>query len=156
MLGAGIAVAMRVLILGGTGYVGAALMEVLQSQGHELAVFHRGGRRTPCPQAAACVHGERSQLEDCAPAFAALAPEVVVDAIAGSGAAVRRSLRLFAGKARLVLLSSMDVYRAWGVFHGTEGGALAAAPQSEVSGLRQHAGLYPASTMARLQALHGW
>lgn len=108
------------------------------------------------------MHGGRLELEAWQDAFADFAPEVVVDAIAASAAAVRRTLRLFQqpgpgrALARIVLLSSLDVYRASGVFHGTESDAPDATPMSEDAPLRRQAGLLPASALVRRRALHGW
>jgi len=160
----GIATAMRVLVLGGTGLVGSALAHKLLAEGHTVAVFHRGALGRPCHGPAVgphppplCIHGNRRQLEDFASAFALFAPEVVVDAIAAAAAPARRTLRLFGAMARrVVLVSSMDVYRACGIFHGTEDGAPDLRWLDESAPLRQHAGLYPASTLQRMRQLCGW
>lgn len=143
---------MRALLLGGSGTLGSAIVEALRAQGHSVAVLHRGQGRTSCPNDAICIHGDRACLEDLAPVFSALASDVVIDAIAGSAATARRTLRVFAGRARLVFLSSVDVYRAWGLFRGNETGALTAAPQAETAPLRRQAGLYSASALSRLRS----
>lgn len=146
---------MRILVIGGTGFLGRPLVRCLQASGHEVAVFHRGLK---CPGGdAGHFHGDRQELEAFAPALAGFAPEVVVDLICGSAAAARRTLRVLAGPARrLLLVSSMDVYRAWAVFHGAERGPLEPAPLSETARLRTASGLYPAATLARLRSLHPW
>lgn len=146
---------MRVLILGGTGLIGAALARTMTRQGHAVAIFHRGP---------ACevdnglhIHGERQQLEAWADRFADFSPHIVVDTIAASASAVRQTLAVFGPIApRIVLISSMDVYRAWGVFHGTELGAPDPVPLHESSPLRRHAGLFPASTLNHMREVHGW
>ncbi|MGH3185493.1 MAG: NAD-dependent epimerase/dehydratase family protein, partial [Streptosporangiaceae bacterium] len=103
------------------------------------------------------LHGNRLDLERYRRAFAAFEPEVVVDAIAASGLAAQRTLRSLAGLAqRIVFLSSMDVYRACGVFHGTEQGEPEAGLLNENAPLRANPGLYPASVLERLRYLLGW
>ncbi|MGH9417905.1 MAG: NAD-dependent epimerase/dehydratase family protein, partial [Terriglobales bacterium] len=151
---------MRVLLLGGTGCVGSAAAAAFAAAGHTVLVFHRGSE-PPC-RLSGHLHGNRLELEAWQDAFADFAPEVVVDAIAASAPAVRRTLRLFElpgpgrALARMVLLSSLDVYRASGIFHGTEAGAPDPVPFAESAPLLGHPGLLPASTLARLRDLHGW
>lgn len=149
---------MRILVLGGTGFVGSALVRWLLAEGHTVAVFHRGASGRACQTAALLhIHGDRLELEKHRRAFAAFEPEVAVDAIAASGLAARRTLRTLEGIARrVVLLSSMDVYRACGVFHGTETGDPEPGLLGENAPLRQNVGLYPASALERMRRLLGW
>ncbi len=127
---------LRVLVLGGTGCVGAALVRQLAERGHEVAVFHRGVGGCAA-NGAFHLHGNRFELEAFAPDFARFAPDVVVDLIAASAAAARRTLRALAATGRrLVFASSQEVYRAWSVFDGSDRGALAPAPLTEDSPLR--------------------
>ncbi|HVB39643.1 MAG TPA: NAD-dependent epimerase/dehydratase family protein [Terriglobales bacterium] len=145
---------MRVLILGGTGFIGAALARVMTRQGHVVGVFHRG--RECEVDNGVHFHGDRVQLNACANRFADFAPEVVIDCIAGSAPAARQTLAIFGPLAsRILLLSSMDVYRACGVFHGTELGALEPGLLHEASPLRRHPGLDPPSARARLRRIYG-
>lgn len=146
---------MRILVIGGTGFLGRPLVQGLQAAGHEVAIFHRGGH---CPSGGAGhFHGDRRELEAFGPAMARFAPEVVIDLICGSAAAARRTLRVLSAPGRrMVLISSMDVYRAWAVFHGVERGPVEPVPLGETAPLRSVSGLYPAATLAHLQRLHPW
>ncbi len=126
---------MRVLAIGGSGFIGRFLVPLLQSRGHEVAVLHRGS--SVAPGAAASISGDRHDLAASAGAIRDFNPQAVVDFILSSAAQAEAAMRLFRGLAeRYVALSSMDVYRAVGVLHGTEPGPLQALPLSEDSELR--------------------
>ncbi|HET9783610.1 MAG TPA: NAD-dependent epimerase/dehydratase family protein, partial [Terriglobales bacterium] len=62
---------MRILVIGGTGFLGRPLVQGLQGAGHAVAIFHRGGR---CPSGGAGhFHGDRRELEAFGPAMARFA-----------------------------------------------------------------------------------
>lgn len=159
-MAAGIALPMRVLVLGGTGFVGSALVGRLQAEGHRVAMFHRTrttGCADPGPFVAPCIHGDRGELEKFSDGFTRFGPEVVVDTIAASAPSARRTLRLFSGIARrVVLLSSMDVYRAWGVFQRSEPGGIEDGSLDESSPLRQRVDLYSPSFLTGMRRACGW
>lgn len=145
---------MRMLVLGGTGFLGAPLVRQLQSAGHEVAVFHRG---RDCQNPEGHFHGDRRELLAFAPAFAHFNPEVIIDTIAGSALAAQRTMAAVRGQnRRVVFISSMDVYRAWGIFHGSEAGPPVPGLLRENSPLRENAGVYPAAVLARLRRRHSW
>ncbi|WP_234021389.1 NAD-dependent epimerase/dehydratase family protein [Streptomyces sp. 142MFCol3.1] len=125
---------MRLLMLGGTEFVGRAVVEAALARGWEVTVFHRG-RHEPPP-------GVRSLLGDrTAPGgLAALADgewDVVVDTWSAAPRAVRDTALLLAGRVRrYAYVSSCSVY-AWAPSAGyTEdadlvAGASAAAEQTD-------------------------
>ncbi|MFJ6793054.1 NAD-dependent epimerase/dehydratase family protein [Streptomyces sp. NPDC091268] len=99
---------MRLLMLGGTEFVGRAITEDALDRGWEVTVFHRG-HHAPPPGATA-VHGDR-----CAPGgLDALAEgewDLVVDTWGGAPTAVRDSARLLSGRAaRYAYISSRSVH----------------------------------------------
>ncbi|MGH9485249.1 MAG: NAD-dependent epimerase/dehydratase family protein, partial [Terriglobales bacterium] len=55
---------MRVLVLGGTGFLGTPLVRRLRADGHEVAVFHRG---QACHGVDAHFHGDRREIQAFAP-----------------------------------------------------------------------------------------
>jgi nucleoside-diphosphate-sugar epimerase len=57
---------------------------------------------------------------------------------------------------RVVAASSMDVYRACGVLHGTEEGPLEPVPLTEDSPLRTKSQAYPPAQVKMLQRIFGW
>lgn len=111
---------MRILILGGSNLMGPAVVRRLIAGGHEVAVFNRGRTAAP-PPGVLHLKGERDDLPAHRAAFAAFAPEVVVHAICYTGPQAEAAVKVFSGlAARMVLLSSCDVYRAFGRVLGTE------------------------------------
>jgi nucleoside-diphosphate-sugar epimerase len=127
----------KILVLGGTGFVGRHLTSNLLERGHEVSVFHRGKRDVTFPGRVVHIHGDRRRLREHAPAFAAFSPEVVVDLIAFTEADARSAIEVFSDKAeRLVCASSMDVYQAYGCFRRLESSAPSSRPLAEDAPLR--------------------
>ena len=127
---------MRILVLGGTRFVGRSVVETLAGRGHELTVFHRGETETDLPPSVRHVHGDFADFPLHLPELRATSPEVVLDMVpfidkAGHG------VTHFRGDARrAVVISSCDVYRAYGRLHGTEPGPPDPVPLTEDSPLR--------------------
>ncbi|MER5253690.1 NAD-dependent epimerase/dehydratase family protein [Streptomyces sp. NPDC055243] len=102
---------MRLLMLGGTEFVGRAVVDAALARGWEVTVFHRG--RHEAPAGVASLLGDRT-AEGGLDALAASDAEwdVVVDTWSGAPRVVREAARLLAGRAgRYVYVSSGSVYR---------------------------------------------
>ena len=112
----------RVLVLGGTRFLGPPIVQRLVEGGHEVTVFHRGEREPVVAGDVQHVHGAFSQLPDFVSRLSRRRPEVVLDVVpyidkGGHG------VRHFVGSAdRAVVVTSLDVYRAFAILWGTEGG----------------------------------
>ncbi|MFF8727728.1 NAD-dependent epimerase/dehydratase family protein [Streptomyces sp. NPDC015171] len=103
---------MRLLVLGGTEFVGRAVVEAALGRGWEVTVFHRGRHRAPA--GVRSLHGDRT-----APGgLAALAADggdwdAVVDTWSAAPRAVHEAALLLRGRAgRYAYISSRSVY-AW-------------------------------------------
>src|SRR5216683_3890063 len=72
---------MRVLVIGGTRFIGPRLVHRLAAAGHEVTVFHRGQTTAALPPAACPMLGDRHRLADHAGEFRRFGPDVVVDMI---------------------------------------------------------------------------
>jgi nucleoside-diphosphate-sugar epimerase len=138
---------MRVLVIGGTGFIGPAVIRRLAGRGHKVTVFHRGVTQASLPVGVEELIGDRRRLPEFAGAFRRVKPDVTIDVICTSQQQAQLSLETFRGiSARVVVLSSCDVYRAYDVFRRTEIGPLEPVPLTEDSPLRRH--LYPYSMNA--------
>jgi len=141
---------MKILVIGGTGFIGPHLVRALSRMGHSVSVFHRGNTRAHL--SAESILGERRDLGVLRPKA-----DVVIDLILSSGAQAESLMEAFRGVAgRVVAASSMDVYRACGVLHGSEEGPLEPVPLTEDSPLRTKLRTYPPAQVKMLQKLFGW
>ena len=130
------------LVLGGTGFLGSPLAELLLKHGHEVAVFHRGGSQSGVPRGLAQIFGDRNRLECHADEFRRLRPDRVVDLLAFTERQAQCLVGAFRGVAgRMVVLSSGDVYRANDILHRRVDGPIEPTPLSESAPLRER--LFP-------------
>lgn len=128
---------MRILIIGGTKFIGAAVARRLHDDGHIVAVFNRGQTAHTLPEGIAQISGDVRELAAARTAFAAFAPEVVLHNIVVSEQDALDAVEVFAGVARRwVMTSSMDVYLHYGRLLGTEPGERLPIPADEDASLR--------------------
>ena len=129
---------MRILVIGGTRFIGPNVVRPLLQTGHEVTLFHRHASNSGIPE----VLGDRRNLAEYTSELRDLKPDVVIDMVAvveGDGIGV---VNVFSGYTkRVVLISSIDVYRAYGCLLFKEDGALEPTPITEQSPLRTR--LYP-------------
>jgi len=141
---------MRILVIGGTGFIGRPLVRELARLGHDAAVLTRSGAHSELP--AETIVGERRDLSALRPPA-----DVVIDLILSSGAQARQLMDTFRGVAkRVVAASSMDVYRACGILHGSESGPLEPVPLNEDSALRTKLQTYPPESIQALRKIFNW
>jgi nucleoside-diphosphate-sugar epimerase len=145
----------RILVIGGNGFIGSPLLRELRKSGHDIAVFHR---RAASPSGdVRQIQGDRNRLTEHRDEIAQFAPEVVIDLILSSGGQARALMRSLGGIVRrVVAISSMDVYRAWGVLHGVEHGPLEPLPITEDSPLRTTRHLYSSETLKMMASIFSW
>jgi nucleoside-diphosphate-sugar epimerase len=128
---------MKVLIIGGTNFIGPPVARRLADAGHEVAVFHRGQTHADLPLGVEHFKGDRGHLQNHVAEFRRFGPEVVVDMIAFTERDATGLVETFRGLARRsVVISSADVYRAYGRFLGLEPGSSEPTPLDEGSPLR--------------------
>lgn len=128
---------MSVLIVGGTRFIGAATARRLHAAGHRVTVLHRGKTPGDLPDGISHLHGDCDALDDVAQAARSLEPDVLLHNIVLHDRHVADAQRVFRGAAgRLVMVSSMDVYRAYGRVIGADPGPPDPVPVDEESPLR--------------------
>ena len=133
---------MRVLVIGGVSFIGLAVTRELLAGGHEVALYHRGRTEPDEARGATHIHGDRDDLEAARPQIEAFQPDVAIHMIAMTEAQATAFTRALRGVAkRAVVISSQDVYRAFGRVNGIETGEPDATPLREDAPLRER--LYP-------------
>ncbi|ARF56773.1 NAD-dependent epimerase/dehydratase family protein [Streptomyces gilvosporeus] len=100
---------MRLLILGGTEFVGRAVAEAALARDWQVTVFHRG--RHAAPEGTTALHGDRGNGTAGLAALASGEWDAVVDTWSGAPVAVRDAARLLAGRVgNYAYISSGSVY----------------------------------------------
>src|SRR5438876_9659343 len=146
---------MRIVLIGGNGFIGQYAGAALKQQGHTLAVLHRG--MTVVPAGVDEIRGDRNQLNASAQELRHFAPDVVIDLVISSAPQAEELMNIFRGTTRrVVMLSSIDVYRAVGITHGTESGPLQEVPLTEESELRRSLHPYAPESMQLVRKIFSW
>src|SRR2546427_9067829 len=107
---------MRVLVIGGTGFIGRHVVRHLINMGHDVVVFHRGSREASLPPGVQHLHGDRDDLAACLRDFREIVPDVVILMVIpqGNDHNAQHFVSTFKGIAqRSVVTTSRDVYRAF-------------------------------------------
>jgi nucleoside-diphosphate-sugar epimerase len=105
----------RVVVLGGTRFIGRAVVEELVRGRHQLLVVHRGETELG-DEPWHHLHVDRAALSERHHDLLAFRPDAAIDCFAHSRADARAALKAFPEGLQLVVLSSMDVYRAYASF----------------------------------------
>jgi 2'-hydroxyisoflavone reductase len=105
---------MRILVLGGSWFVGAAMVEQAVTAGHEVTVFNRGRTPASFPPGVAVVHGDRTEHTDLV-ALAGRGPwDVTVDVAGAVPSVVRDSARALSQVTGCyAFVSTVSAYRDW-------------------------------------------
>ena len=92
-------------------------VEELVSAGHDVLVVHRGTLEPDDMPTVEHLHTDRAGLRDHAGELAAFGPQAALDSRALTRADARAALSSLPSGIRLVVISSIDVYRAFGALH---------------------------------------
>lgn len=132
---------MRILVIGGSGFIGPYVIQELHNLGHTIALFNRGNNPSSLSNITH-IPGNINHLSQYKSDFEKFNPDVVIHMIAYTELDAQIAMSVFKGIAkRMVVLSSMDVYQAYGVILGIEDIPPLSTPLNEQSALRQT--LYP-------------
>jgi len=139
---------MRIFVIGGTRFIGPHVIRKLAVEGHELMLLHRGQTASEVPAGVKEILSDRHQLPQLRSQIEEFAPEVVLDMICHTERDATELVAAFKGIAkRSVVVTSMDVYRAYGLLIGIESGEPVTSPFNEDSRLRTT--LYPYRVLAK-------
>ncbi len=148
---------MRILLIGGSGFIGSPLVRELRDSGHQLALFHRRPGTASSNPEIVNIQGDRNRLPEYTKQIQKFSPDVIIDLILSSGKQARQLMSHAPELARrVVAISSMDVYRAWGVLRELEPGPLEPLPIVEDSPVRSIRRLYPAAALRAMQDIFSW
>ena len=106
----------RVVILGGTRFVGRAIVERL-AEGHDVLIVHRGHHEPQDLPDVRHVHVDRAALDRRRAELTEFAPDALVDVSGMNAVDARTAVDLFSRDLRIVAISSADVYRAYAAMH---------------------------------------
>lgn len=104
---------MRVLLIGGTRFIGPALVEHLLAYGHDVALVHRGRTERDDMPAVPHQHADRADFAKLRAVVDAAHPDAVVDLLANQRGDAEGLVAAVPTGLPLVVLSSQDVYRAF-------------------------------------------
>lgn len=112
---------LRIVVLGGTRFIGRAIVKELVDAGHEVLVVHRGQTEPEGLPPVRHFHLDRKApgaLEAARAELGAFRPNAVLDCMAFGAKDSDETLAAFPDDdLRLMVLSSMDTYRAYGGLH---------------------------------------
>ena len=128
---------MRILVLGGTKFIGPHVVRGLVERAHDVTMFHRGQTEADLPAVVRHVHGDFANFSEHVAPLRALEPEVVLDMVPFREEDVQRLKSFKSVARRVVTISSGDVYRAFGRIWRTEPGPPDPVPLTEDSPLRE-------------------
>src|SRR2546426_318296 len=104
---------MRVIVIGGTRFIGRAIVERLTAEGHSVLVVHRGETEPDDLPPVEHLHIERAALGSVEGRLAGFGADAAIDGTAMSATDAGVALDALPRGVRTVVLSSMDVYRAY-------------------------------------------
>jgi nucleoside-diphosphate-sugar epimerase len=137
----------RILLVGGTRFIGWHIASALIGKGDRVCLFHRGVTTGDGLEGVDEIFGDRLRLQSYRSQFQQFNPDVVIDCIGYTTREGRNLIEAFRDKVhRLIFISSCDVYRAHAVLHRATDEPLQETPLREDSPLRTNA--FPYRTLA--------
>ncbi|SEP07331.1 NAD-dependent epimerase/dehydratase family protein [Trujillonella endophytica] len=103
---------MRLLVLGGTLFLGRHVVAAALARGHDVATFTRGVTGSP-PDGVRALHGDRDDPGVLPAALGEWRPELVVDTSCQSRAAARHAAAVLGDVRGYAFVSSLNAYRNW-------------------------------------------
>ncbi len=127
---------MRVLVFGGTGFIGSHVVRMLVGREHRVSIVHRGEIEVDLPASVRHIHVQFDRLSNLRHWLGNETPQVVVDMVPYIDKRGHGVLHLRGVAERAVVITSCDVYRAFGRLWRSEPGPPDPIPLAEDSPLR--------------------
>jgi nucleoside-diphosphate-sugar epimerase len=103
---------MRLLVLGGTHFLGRHVVSAALDRGHDVATFTRGVSGEP-PAGVRALHGDRDDPAALPAALEGWAPDLVVDTSCQTRVAARNAAAVLGGVRGYAFVSSLNAYANW-------------------------------------------
>ena len=103
---------MRLLVLGGTRFLGRHVATAALERGHDVATFTRGVSGEP-PEGVRALHGDRDDPAALPKALDDWQPELVVDTSCQTRAAAANAAAVLGDVRGYAFVSSLNAYRDW-------------------------------------------
>jgi 2'-hydroxyisoflavone reductase len=118
---------LKILILGGTGFIGPHQVRYAVARGHKVTVFNRGRHQADLPDSVERLMGDRNgQLDE----LKGRTWDVVIDNPTSLPRWVRLTGEILGGKCeQYVFISTLSVYESWAQPNVTESAKLATTPE---------------------------
>jgi nucleoside-diphosphate-sugar epimerase len=126
----------RVVVLGGTGFLGSRVTRFLAEHDHEVTVVHRGTTKAELPSTVGHVLMTFAEFSEQSVRIALSRPDVVLDMVPYLDKRGHGVLGFRGVAERGVVVTSCDVYRAFGRLWRSEPGVPDPVPLTESSPLR--------------------
>lgn len=104
---------MRIVALGGTGFLSSAVVEAAREVGHDVVVVSRGQHGAPPREDVTWVRADRADSDALAAALAGIEADAVIDSCGYSVGGARAAASALAGVPRYAYVSSISAYRDW-------------------------------------------
>jgi nucleoside-diphosphate-sugar epimerase len=111
---------LKVVVLGGTRFIGRAAVEALVAAGEDVLVVHRGILEPRDMPEVRHLHCERSELAGHRDELESFRPDAVIDCRALTRADAELALAALPDVRRWIVISSVDVYRAFGALNADQ------------------------------------
>jgi nucleoside-diphosphate-sugar epimerase len=126
----------KVLVLGGTGFIGSYVVRGLVDREHEVMLFHRGCSEADLPVGVRHTHADFAYLPAHLDDLVRQRPDVVLDMVPYLDKSGHGTSHFVGVVERAVVITSCDVYRAFGRLWRSEPGPPDPVPLTEESPLR--------------------